>query len=253
MNAKPLRTILYVDDDPDIREIVQIALGLTQSVTVHTAQSGEQALTLARALRPDLVLLDVMMPGLDGPGTLGRMRADPVTAPIPVIFMTAKAMPKEVELFQEMGAAGVIAKPFDPLQLSTQVASLWQGLLQSSPSRDTVADNSALLRQVMTFGEQFLQRTRDETARMGNLIELVQPGNIGEIDKLKHLAHRIRGSGATFGFTAISECAAEIEHLVDTLKDRDVSSATAMGSDIRRRLTEYTQRLSLEVEAAAAR
>jgi CheY-like chemotaxis protein len=252
MNAKPLRTILYVDDDPDIREIVQIALGLTQSVTVHTAPSGEKALTLAKALRPDLVLLDVMMPGLDGPGTLGRMRADPVTAPIPVIFMTAKAMPKEVALFQEMGAVGVIAKPFDPLQLSTQVASLWHGLPQSSPSQDTIADNSALRRQVMTFGEQFLQRTREEAVRLRDLIEVVPLANMGEIAKLKNLAHRIRGSGATFGFPAVSECAAEIERLVDTLKERQVSFGTAMESDIRRRLTECTQRLSLEVEAAAA-
>ena len=96
MNATPLRSVLYVDDEPDIREIVQIALGLTNTLAVHTAESGEQALTLARALLPDLVLLDVMMPGLDGPGTLNRMRGDPIIAPIPVIFMTAMAMPKEV-------------------------------------------------------------------------------------------------------------------------------------------------------------
>jgi len=120
MNVGPLRSVLYVDDEPDIREIVQIALGLTQTMAVHTAESGEQALTLARALLPDLVLLDVMMPGLDGPGTLSRMRKDPIIFPIPVIFMTAKAMPKEVALLHQMGAAGVIAKPFDPMQLSTQ-------------------------------------------------------------------------------------------------------------------------------------
>jgi CheY-like chemotaxis protein len=253
MNATPLRTVLYVDDDPDIREIVQIALGLTRKLTVHTAPSGEQALTLARALRPDLVLLDVMMPGLDGPETLRRMRGDPVTAPIPVIFMTAKAMPKEVALLQEMGAAGVIAKPFDPLELGTQVASLWHGLPEQSPSQDKVVGDAGLDQQVRTLGERFLQRTRDEAVRVRGLIDVIQPGDKAEIEKLKNLAHRIRGSGATFGFVAVSECAAEIEHLTDALIERGTTSSRTLESKLRSRLTECAQRLSREVEAAATR
>jgi two-component system, OmpR family, response regulator len=126
MDPKELHSILYVDDEPDIRQIVQLALGLTEGLTVHTGESGEQALELARELRPDLLLLDVMMPGLDGPGTLKRMRADPAIKHIPVIFMTAKAMAREIALFRKMGAVGVIAKPFDPMQLSSQVLSLWK-------------------------------------------------------------------------------------------------------------------------------
>jgi two-component system, OmpR family, response regulator len=251
MNAAPLRTVLYVDDEPDIREIVQIALGLTQGLTVHTAQSGEQALTLARELRPDVVLLDVMMPGLDGPGILGRMRGDCKTAPIPVIFMTAKAMPKEVALLLKMGALGVIAKPFDPMRLSTQVTSLWKRRPAELPSLVEVADHSGLHRQVTTFGERFLQRTREEAARLGNLIEAVEPGDMVQIEELKTLAHRIRGSGSTFGFAAVSECAGEIERMVEGLKERDASSGTAMESKIRRQLSECTQRLSREVDAAA--
>ena len=128
MERAQLRTVLYVDDEPDIRQIVQLALGLAPALTIHTADSGEQALTLARELRPDMVLLDVMMPGLDGPGTLRRMRADPLLAPIPVIFMTAKAMPQEVAHFRRMGAAGVIAKPFDPMQLMHHVFALWDAI-----------------------------------------------------------------------------------------------------------------------------
>jgi CheY-like chemotaxis protein len=79
-------------------------------------------------LKPDLVLLDVMMPGMDGPTMLKHMRADPALAQIPVIFMTAKAMPQEVARFRELGAAAVIAKPFDPMQLAKQVLALWEGL-----------------------------------------------------------------------------------------------------------------------------
>jgi CheY-like chemotaxis protein len=126
MDPTALRSILHVDDEPDIRQIVQLALGLTEGLTVHSAESGEQALALARELRPDLLLLDVMMPGLDGPGILKRMRSDSAIAHIPVIFMTAKAMAREIALFRQMGAVGVIAKPFDPMQLSKQVLSLWK-------------------------------------------------------------------------------------------------------------------------------
>jgi len=126
MDPTALRSILHVDDEPDIRQIVQLALGLTEGLTVHSAESGEQALELARKLQPDLLLLDVMMPGLDGPGILKRMRSDSAIAHIPVIFMTAKAMAREIALFRQMGAVGVIAKPFDPMQLSQQVLSLWK-------------------------------------------------------------------------------------------------------------------------------
>src|SRR5262245_56287008 len=92
-----LRTILYVDDEPDIREVVQMSLSLLGDVEVQVCESGEEALVLLPQLRPDLVLLDVMMPRMDGPTTLTRMRADPAIAHIPVIFMTAKALPQEME------------------------------------------------------------------------------------------------------------------------------------------------------------
>src|SRR5476649_21368 len=127
MNGMPLKTVLYIDDEPDIRTIVQMALSLTKELTVHTGDSGAQALELARALKPDVLLLDVMMPGLDGPGTLHKMRADPTTADIPIIFVTAKAMPREIAKFREMGAVGVIPKPFDPMQLINQLRTLWEG------------------------------------------------------------------------------------------------------------------------------
>jgi two-component system OmpR family response regulator len=253
MNAPKLRTVLYVDDEPDIREIVQISLNLTRGLTAHTSQSGEQALTMARQLQPDLVLLDVMMPGLDGPGTLGRMRQDPQTAFIPVIFMTAKAMPKEIALLLEMGALGVIAKPFDPMRLTAQVRSLWQQRPMELTGLSDVTGQSGLHRQVTKFGERFLQRTRKEAVRLRTLIEIMHPGDMAQVEELKNLVHRIRGSGSTFGFSAVSECAGEIERVVDSLIERDASPGTAMESKVRRRLAECSQRLSQAVEAAAVR
>jgi CheY-like chemotaxis protein len=128
MKREELKTVLYVDDEPDIREVVQMSLSLVERLDVHTCESGEAALRLLPQLRPDLVLLDVMMPGMDGPSTLQKLRTTPGFAAMPVIFMTAKAMPQEVARFRELGAAAVIAKPFDPIQLGNQVIAIWEGL-----------------------------------------------------------------------------------------------------------------------------
>jgi CheY-like chemotaxis protein len=128
MNRADLRTVLYVDDEPDIREVVELSLGLISNVQVVTCESGTRALGVLPNVRPDLVLLDVMMPDLDGPGTLKAMRANPALRHIPVVFMTAKAMPQEVAKFRELGAASVIAKPFDPMTLGEQVLKIWETL-----------------------------------------------------------------------------------------------------------------------------
>ena len=123
-----LKTVLYVDDEPDIREVVELSLALSADLTVHTCASGEEALRRAPQLRPDILLLDVMMPGMDGPTTMQRLRELPELARTPVVFMTAKAMPQEVARFKELGAVAVIAKPFDPMQLASQVDAIWRGL-----------------------------------------------------------------------------------------------------------------------------
>lgn len=128
MNRKDLRTVLYVDDEPDIREVVQMSLSLVDGLDVNICESGERALEFVPLLKPDLILLDVMMPGMDGPSTLVKLRTIPGFERVPVIFMTAKAMPQEVARFRELGAAAVIAKPFDPIQLGQQVVTVWEGL-----------------------------------------------------------------------------------------------------------------------------
>lgn len=120
------KRVVYVDDDDDIRQIASLALGLNDEISVETFSSGEAALAVLPRVMPEFILLDVMMPGLDGPSTLARIRANPLLANIPVAFMTAKAMPLEVERLREMGAVGVIPKPFDPMRLASQVAEMWR-------------------------------------------------------------------------------------------------------------------------------
>ena len=116
--------VLYVDDEPDIREIAEIALNLDEGMIVQTAASGEEAVSKAITWRPDVILLDVMMPVMDGPMTLGKLRARTETAAIPVVFVTARTQTQEVERFRSLGAAAVISKPFDPMLLAAQVRAI---------------------------------------------------------------------------------------------------------------------------------
>lgn len=127
------KSVVYVDDDDDIRQIASLALALNPAIAVETCSSGEAALELLPHVMPEFILLDVMMPGLDGPSTLARIRANPLLANIPVAFMTAKAMPKEVENYRELGAVGVIPKPFDPMRLAEQVSELWRNAAAAPP------------------------------------------------------------------------------------------------------------------------
>ena len=120
-----LQRILYVEDDPDIQAIARLALELVGGFTVEACSSGREALDKAPAFGPQLILLDVMMPGMDGPATLAALRALPEAVLAPVIFMTAKVHAGEVAHYESLGAAGVIAKPFDPMTLAETIRELW--------------------------------------------------------------------------------------------------------------------------------
>ncbi|WP_339773145.1 response regulator [uncultured Pseudosulfitobacter sp.] len=113
--------ILHVEDDADIREIAQLALGLSGDFEVVQSASGEEALLMVQAFIPDVLLLDVMMPGMTGRQTLERMREIPALEKTPAIFMTARAQNSEVEELRGLGAAEVISKPFDPMSLGDQI------------------------------------------------------------------------------------------------------------------------------------
>jgi len=127
MTSATLANILYVEDDADIQTVAQIALEVVGGFSLKTCSSGAQAITeVGGGFVPDLLLLDVMMPNMDGPTTLAELRKLPGTRATPVIFMTAKVQSTEMEFYKSLGAIGVIAKPFDPMELSTQVRKLWQ-------------------------------------------------------------------------------------------------------------------------------
>jgi len=121
----PLCRILYVEDEPDIRVVAQMALQAVGGFTVIACASGQEAMACASDAKADLLLLDIMMPGMDGPCLLKALRDMPATASTPVIFMTAKVQAAEVAHYMGLGALEVIAKPFDPMTLSDQIRHIW--------------------------------------------------------------------------------------------------------------------------------
>ncbi|MGZ8159055.1 MAG: response regulator [Methylobacter sp.] len=121
-----LERILYVEDEPDIQAVAKLALEMVGGYEVLICSGGQEALDKAAGYAPDLILLDVMMPGMDGLSTLQNLRADPATAAIPVIFLTAKVQLPEVAQYQALGALDVIAKPFEPMTLAAQIAACWE-------------------------------------------------------------------------------------------------------------------------------
>jgi len=123
-----LTDILVVDDEHDVVVVADIALSRIGGYQVSVCTSGAEALDHLEQNSPDLVLLDVMMPDLDGPATLQRMRMDPRTARIPVAFVTARHQPRDLYRYRLLGVAGVIAKPFDPMALPSQVQNIWDGI-----------------------------------------------------------------------------------------------------------------------------
>lgn len=109
--------VLVVDDDDDIRRIAMLALVGVGGMKVAEASGGSEGIRKAREERPDVILLDMMMPGMDGLATFRALRGDPETSGIPVVFLTAKAMTAEVDSLKALGARGVLIKPFDPMAL----------------------------------------------------------------------------------------------------------------------------------------
>ncbi len=137
MNARPLRKILCVEDEEDLRTILELTLGEVGGYEVKTCASGAEALRSALVFEPDLFLVDVMMPGMDGLATLRALRAEATTTRTPVIFLTARIQPNEVATYLEAGAIAVLAKPFDVTTLASQVLSIWNERCVDAPPKPT--------------------------------------------------------------------------------------------------------------------
>jgi CheY-like chemotaxis protein len=191
--------ILLIDDDADIREVATLSLCLDPQLSVRGCASGEEGLAAAIEYVPDLILLDVMMPYMDGPTTLAGLRGNPRTATIPVIFMTARAQSREIEQFKSLGAAGVIAKPFDPMTLVALVRSLVY------PVVDSLAESRTLFLARINKNADALFRCRSA------LSNEVFPLSV--LAQIRDVAHGLAGAAGVFGFARIGDAAADLDEV----------------------------------------
>lgn len=132
MSKRKPQKILYVEDDKDIQVIGKMTLETFGNFEVILCDSGKEALEKIKNVKPDLVLMDIMMPEMDGISTMQEFKKDLEISDIPVIFMTAKAQVHEVEKYNKMGVAGVIIKPFEPVSLCSQINQIWENFYAGS-------------------------------------------------------------------------------------------------------------------------
>ena len=128
MPATPLSRICYVEDDEDIQRIVRMTLERVGKMTVEVVGDPTLAIEAMSAFKPDLVMLDWMMPKMDGPAVFQQMKLRPETSALPVVFITAKASQRELDELSALGAVGTISKPFSPKDLPEQLRQIWKAL-----------------------------------------------------------------------------------------------------------------------------
>src|SRR5262245_38668552 len=134
--ANKLNHILCIDDEAHIQEVAKMCLEMVAGFTVTCLSSGTEAVEQAAVIKPDLILIDVMMPEMDGPSTLKKLRENVALDDITVVFMTARVRPAEVQEYLKMGAAGVVPKPFDPMKISDQVTDIWNDFQNAHKKRE---------------------------------------------------------------------------------------------------------------------
>jgi CheY-like chemotaxis protein len=184
-----------VDDDPLMRDVVEMSLGLDPEFVVMSVADGDSALAVVGAWAPDLVLCDVLMPGMDGPALLARLRETPATAKIPLFFMTARTKAGERERLMALGAAAVLAKPFLPIKLA-----------------DTVRRHLNTI-QLASAGFDFTQRLRADAAALAAFRGKTDDGSRVP-EELQSIAHKLAGAAGVFDFPAISATASALEDAV---------------------------------------
>jgi two-component system OmpR family response regulator len=250
MSTGEFQSVLYADDDADICRVVQATLRLVPGLHIQTANSGARAIDLALELRPDLVLMDVMMPGLDGPSTLKRMRESPLLVDIPVIFMTAKVLPAEISQFLQMGAIGVVVKPFDPLRLYGELFALWDKAGSTRQGSMAFSDQPNVQEQVDSLTINFLQRAWADVINLAKMIERAQNGDRSVFKEIERVSHSLHGAGAMFGFPKISEAGGTMARIVEGFALSAKTNSSASEAAALQQLLEFSRQLAQEVEAA---
>ncbi|SMB84321.1 response regulator [Deinococcus hopiensis] len=228
-----LQRVLLVEDDPDIQAIALIALEDIGGLQVQTCDTGFEALERFPGFAPDLVLLDVMMPGLSGPETLMALRRLPGADRVPVVFMTAKVQKGEVEEYLNLGAVGVIPKPFEPMTLADELRTLAQAHGQQ---RET-EDERTFREQLLELKAEFSQELPGRVAALRRIWASIQRGEALP-EALQREAHQLSGTAATFGHPHTAHLAVQLE------RDPALASSTPPGETASQRVEELLSKLS---------
>jgi CheY-like chemotaxis protein len=204
--------ILHVDDDPLMRDLVEISLGLDAAFVLLSCAGAQEALAVVADWEPDLILCDVMMPDMDGPALLARLREDPATAKFPVIFMTGRPQASEFRQTNSAGAVAVIAKPFDPEKLAATVRRHLQTI------------------RLHAAGYDFTQRLRRDAATLTAFRQQLQHEALPE--ELQMFVHKLVGAAGIFNYRAVSARASVLENaIIEGRAGRIATQAVAVHLD----------------------
>jgi CheY-like chemotaxis protein len=232
-----------VDDEPDVCVAGLTALRQIEGLHVTTACSGEACIDAAYERRPDLIVLDSAMPGLDGSATHLIMRRNRLIATIPVVFTTAIRQPSELARLLALGAIGVISKPFDPRRMGEELVAIWTKAYTSVGAAPT---------GVNTLAQEFLVRARVDVDRIRSLAIAALPDSHAALSEIAQIAHSIHGTGAMVGYSAVSASAGALHGLVEPLLIHAEIRCKAVGSAALARLLELIEDLSRQLVAAHA-
>jgi two-component system OmpR family response regulator len=208
--------ILHVDDEPDIRDIVKMSLRLDDELVTRSCGSGKEALAIALNWHLDMILLDVVMPLMDGPKTLACLCENPQTAGIPVIFMTARALTHELDLFRSLGAVGVIAKPFDPMTLAASVRKYLS--LPRNP--------------LERLRSCFLQRIENDAVTLAQLhckLDVVTNA-LAVVTQIKQIAHALVESAYIYGLPEIGDAVSALDKAANEAATAEINGTIWSGA-----------------------
>jgi two-component system, OmpR family, response regulator len=213
---RPLRRILLVDDDPDLRAVAVLALTALGGYTVESCAAGCDALERAQSFAPDMILLDLMMPGMSGFDILKSLRQTEATATTPVVLISASARLRDRGQYDRLGCLGVIAKPFDPAKLPARLEALWEA--HGRGRMEAHQKEFETLRRVY-IGEL----AQKVTALQSAAAALAEGGwDRATLESLYHLAHRMAGSSGLYRLSALSRTAGALEEIVKRLLSQPI-------------------------------
>jgi two-component system OmpR family response regulator len=225
---RPLKQVLVVDDDPDLLAVVSLALTALGGYAVETCNAPRQAVETARGFGPDLILLDVMMPRLDGFGVLKAMRAEAATTRTPVVFMSALGDRQQIAHHEASDCLGVIAKPFDPVALPDTLEQLWQLHAQRRVE--------AHRREFETLRSSYIGELAEKMRAMqAAAAALATEGwDRSVLESLSQLSHRIAGSAGLYRLATLSRSAGALEEIVNRLLSGPTWPPPSSPSDLAR-------------------